>query len=150
MGYIPIQINTGCPIQRKSISDHERKWTPAFMSGPKGDLHKAQGLGSVSYPGQADTNIYFAGNNTVADSEEGALVSAISMAEYAFHVKNPITGFNPLAWFIHHTYRNVMFPGFTAKKLMISCAKFMPKLRRFCTIWIHGRESISRNIPHKA
>jgi hypothetical protein len=75
-------------------------------------------LGSVSYPGQADTNIYFAGNNTVADSEEGALVSAISMAEYAFHVKNPITGFNPLAWFIHHTYRNVMFPGFTAKKLM--------------------------------
>lgn len=94
------------------------KWTPAFMSGPKGELHKAQGLGSVSYPGQMDTNIYFAGNNTVADSEEGALVSAISMAEYAFNVKNPITGFNPLAWFIHHTYRNVMFPGYTAKKIM--------------------------------
>ena len=94
------------------------KWTPAFMSGPKGELHKAQGLGSVSYPDQVDTNIYFAGNNTVADSEEGALVSAISMAEYAFNIKNPITGFNPLAWFIHHTYRNVMFPGYTAKKIM--------------------------------
>ena len=40
------------------------------------------------------------------------------MAEYAFNIKNPITGFNPLAWFIHHTYRNVMFPGYTAKKIM--------------------------------
>jgi hypothetical protein len=120
-GYIPDPNKYRVPDPKKVYFQEpwtHGKWTPAFMSGPKGDLHKAQGLGSVSYPGQADTNIYFAGNNTVADSEEGALVSAISMAEYAFHVKNPITGFNPLAWFIHHTYRNVMFPGFTAKKLM--------------------------------
>jgi len=40
------------------------------------------------------------------------------MAEYAFNVKNPIAGFNPLAWYIHHTYRNVMFPGYTARSIM--------------------------------
>jgi hypothetical protein len=120
-GYIPDPDKYRVPDPKKVYFQEpwtHGKWTPAFMSGPKGDLHKAQGLGSVSYPGQVDTNIYFAGNNTVADSEEGALVSAISMAEYAFNVRNPITGFNPLAWFIHHTYRNVMFPGYTAKKII--------------------------------
>jgi hypothetical protein len=94
------------------------KWTPAFMSGPKGQMHLAQGLGAVPYPGQIDTNVYFAGNNTVADSEEGALDSAIAIAEYAFSVKNPLPSFNPLAWFIYLTYRNVMFPGFTAARIM--------------------------------
>ncbi|HLO27567.1 MAG TPA: hypothetical protein VK249_00435, partial [Anaerolineales bacterium] len=120
-GYIPDPKKDKVPDPKKVYFEEpwtHGKWTPAFMSGPKGKLHKAQGLGSISYPHQEDTNIYFAGNNTVADSEEGALVSAIAMAEYAFNVKNPITGFNPLAWFIQHTYRNVMFPGYTAKRIM--------------------------------
>lgn len=120
-GYIPDKDEDHVPDKDKVHFQEpwtHGKWTPAFMSGPKSELHKAQGLGSVSYPNQFDTNIYFAGNNTVADSEEGALVSAISMAEYAFNVMNPITSKNPLAWFIHHTYRNVMFPGYTAKKIM--------------------------------
>jgi hypothetical protein len=120
-GYIPDPKTDKVPNPKKVYFQEpwtHGKWTPAFMSGPKGQLHKAQGLGSVSYPGQMDTNIYFAGNNTVADSEEGALVSAISMAEYAFNVRNPVRGTNPLAWFIHHTYRNVMFPGYTSKSIM--------------------------------
>jgi hypothetical protein len=120
-GYIPDPKKDTVPDPKKVYFEEpwtHGKWTPAFMSGPKGQLHKAQGLGSVSYPGQTDTNIYFAGNNTVADSEEGALVSAIAMAEYAFNVKNPIKTSNPLAWFILHTYRNVMFPGYTAKRIM--------------------------------
>lgn len=120
-GYIPDPKTDKVPNPKKVFFQEpwtHGKWTPAFMSGPKGQLHKAQGLGSVSYPGQMDTNIYFAGNNTVADSEEGALVSAISMAEYAFSVKNPVRGTNPLAWFTHHTYRNVMFPGYTSKRIM--------------------------------
>jgi hypothetical protein len=112
-GYIPdpkkIKCLTGKKVYFQEPWTHG-KWTPAFMSGPKGQLHKAQGLGSISYSHQLDTNVYFAGNNTVADSEEGALVSAISMAEYAFNVKNPIAGFNPLAWFIHHTYRQCDVP----------------------------------------
>ncbi len=94
------------------------KWTPAFMSGPKGQLHQAQGLGDVPYPGQMDTNVYFAGNNTVADSEEGALDSAMAMAEYAFQVKYPLKSLNPIAWFIYLTYRNVMFPGYLANQIM--------------------------------
>jgi len=120
-GYIPDPKKDKVPDRKKVYFQEpwtHGKWTPAFMSGPKGQLHKAQGLGSISYSHQLDTNVYFAGNNTVADSEEGALVSAISMAEYAFNVKNPIAGFNPLAWFIHHTYRNVMFPGYTARSIM--------------------------------
>ncbi|MDX1377392.1 MAG: FAD/NAD(P)-binding protein [Anaerolineales bacterium] len=120
-GYIPDPKVDKVPNSKKVFFQEpwtHGKWTPAFMSGPKGQLHKAQGLGSVSYEGQKDTNVYFAGNNTVADSEEGALVSAISMAEYAFNVKNPVRQSNPLACFIHHTYRNVMFPGYTAKKIL--------------------------------
>jgi len=120
-GYIPDPKKDTVPDPKKVYFEEpwtHGKWTPAFMSGPKGQLHKAQGVGSVSYSGQVDTNVYFAGNNTVADSEEGALVSALAMAEYAFNVKNPLATSNPLAWFILHTYRNVMFPGYTAKRIM--------------------------------
>jgi hypothetical protein len=35
---------------------------------------------------QPDTHIYFAGNNLTMDSEEGALVSAMAVARYAFNV----------------------------------------------------------------
>jgi hypothetical protein len=65
-----------------------------------------------------DTNVYFAGNNTVADSEEGALDSAMAMGEYAFNVKYPLASLNPLAWFIYLTYRNVMFPGYIASQIL--------------------------------
>jgi hypothetical protein len=120
-GYIPDPKKDKVPNPKKVYFQEpwtHGKWTPAFMSGPKGQLHHAQGLGSVAYPGQMDTNVYFAGNNTVADSEEGALVSAIAMAEYAFNVKNPLVSFNPVAWFIFHTYRNVMFPGYTINQVL--------------------------------
>jgi hypothetical protein len=120
-GYIPDPATDKVPDPTKVCFQEpwtHGKWTPAFMSGPKGQLHLAQGLGTVSYPGQSDTNVYFAGNNTVADSEEGALDSAMAMAEYAFNVKYPLASFNPIAWFIYLTYRNVMFPGFTAARIL--------------------------------
>jgi hypothetical protein len=122
-GYIPDPTKDCVPDPDKVCFQEpwtHGKWTPAFMSGPKGQLHLAQGLGSVAYPGQMDTNVYFAGNNTVADSEEGALDSAMAMGEYAFNVKYPLASLNPLAWFIYLTYRNVMFPGYLAHQILNS------------------------------
>jgi hypothetical protein len=120
-GYIPDPTTDKVPDPDKVYFKEpwtHGKWTPAFMSGPKGQLHLAQGLGSVAYPGQMDTNVYFAGNNTVADSEEGALDSAMAMAGYAFDVRYPLASLNPLAWFIYLTYRNVMFPGYTTSRIL--------------------------------
>jgi hypothetical protein len=87
------------------------KWTPSFMGGAKKELHLAQGLGNVSYPEQKDSNVYFAGNNTTTDSEEGALDSAMIMADYAFSIQYPL-GANPLAFAMYYIYKHeVMFPG---------------------------------------
>lgn len=87
------------------------KWTPSFMGGVKKNLHLAQGLGNVSYPSQKDSNVYFAGNNTTTDSEEGALDSAMIIADYAFDVSYPM-GANPLAFAMYYIYQHeVMFPG---------------------------------------
>ena len=55
------------------------------MPGAKKALHLAQGRGaSMSYPGQLDTGIYFAGNNTTADSPEHAVIPGEVIANYAF------------------------------------------------------------------
>jgi hypothetical protein len=113
-GYIPDPAKDKTPAQNTwltpPITWTHGKWTPAFMGGPKGNLHMAQGLGSISYPGQMNTNVYFAGNNATADSEEGALDSAMIIAEYAFNVAYPLPSLNPMAWFMYETYHNVMFP----------------------------------------
>lgn len=90
-------------------------WAASFMGGPKKTLHMAQGLGLFTYPGQVDTNVYFAGNNTTTDSEEGALDSAMAIASYAFGALYPIEGFDPLAWAMFLVfYFEVMFPGASA------------------------------------
>ncbi|HLT38418.1 MAG TPA: FAD-dependent oxidoreductase [Enhygromyxa sp.] len=47
------------------------RWLAGFFDKAKRELHEIQGLG----------NVWFAGNNTSVDSEEGALISAMIIAE---------------------------------------------------------------------
>ncbi|HNS61358.1 MAG TPA: hypothetical protein PKK96_10185, partial [Anaerolineales bacterium] len=90
------------------------RWTPSAMDGPKTKLYMAQGLGNVSYPGQMNTNVYFAGNNTTVDSEDGALMSALAIANYAFGVNYPLTDKSLpetlFAFEMYSIYQKVMFP----------------------------------------
>jgi hypothetical protein len=66
-------------------------WLPFFMHEQKKAFHTAQGVGAQQgpYRDQQDTGIYFAGNNLTMDSEEGALVSALAVAQYAFAFESP-------------------------------------------------------------
>jgi len=76
-----------------------------------------QGLGRFSYPGQLNTNVYFAGNNVVIDSEDGALVSAMAIADYAFGIPYPLPALlkHPLEYAaaiaVYTGLYKVMFPG---------------------------------------
>jgi hypothetical protein len=70
-------------------------WLPTFMMQAKRNLHLAQGKGvKRTYPGQLDTGIYFAGNNTTADSLEQAFISGEVIANYAFGAHYPLAGFH--------------------------------------------------------
>ncbi|WP_169735365.1 FAD-dependent oxidoreductase [Actinokineospora inagensis] len=86
-------------------------WAASFLGGPKRILHEAQGRGWFSGPDQPDTNVYFAGNNTTTDSEEGALDSAMGIVNYAFRSPYPIRPVEPtaVAMFLLF-YLDVMFP----------------------------------------
>lgn len=68
------------------------RWVASFFRQGKEELHKIQGLG----------NIYFGGNNTTIDSEEGALLSAMILAERIGEYKYP---FKKLS-FPYMFYRN--------------------------------------------
>ena len=61
-------------------------WLPSFMVGPKLAFHGAQSISAHAKPHaeQQQTGIFFAGNNLTMDSEEGAFVSTMALAEYAF------------------------------------------------------------------
>lgn len=63
-------------------------WLPSFMWNQKMKLRNAQGISPhvPALPLQKNTHIYFAGNNLTMDSEEGALVSAMALASYAFDI----------------------------------------------------------------
>jgi len=55
-------------------------WLPTFMMPAKRNLHMAQGRGTqLSYPGQLDTGIYFAGNNK--DKKGQRLREALSASQ---------------------------------------------------------------------
>lgn len=90
-------------------------WLPSFMWDAKRNLHMAQGKGvNLSYPGQMDTGIYFAGNNTTADSLEHAFISGAVIANYAFGADYPLTGsWRGLEAFAMYYafYTEFMFPG---------------------------------------
>ncbi len=90
-------------------------WLPTFMLQAKQQLHMAQGKGkTLSYPGQLDTGIYFAGNNTTADSLEHAFISGEVIANYAFGAAYPLAGLhvrNIAAFAMYDLFYNeFMFP----------------------------------------
>ncbi len=90
-------------------------WLPTFMLQAKQALHLAQGKGAtMSYPGQLDTGIYFAGNNTTADSLEHAFISGEVIANYAFNAAYPLAGLgidNFAAFAMYDLfYTDFMFP----------------------------------------
>ena len=97
-------------------------WLPTFMLPAKQNLHHAQGKGvTLSYPGQLDTGIYFAGNNTTADSMEHAFISGAVIANYAFGSPYPLDsllGFGMYELF----YKEFMFPAasVSAKKARLA------------------------------
>ena len=82
------------------------RWMSGFMKHGKQELHRIQGLG----------NVWFAGNNTTFDAEEGALLSAIGVAEKLFDgFSNPFGGLRalrrPAGIVMHrHFIRGIMFP----------------------------------------
>lgn len=86
-------------------------WLPTFMMDAKRGLHMAQGRGATfSYPGQLDTNVYFAGNNTTADSLEHAFISGAVIANYAFGSPYPLDTIE--GWAMYELfYKEFMFPA---------------------------------------
>ncbi|MEW6083337.1 MAG: hypothetical protein AB1607_01960 [Chloroflexota bacterium] len=110
------------------------RWTPSAMDGPKIKLYMAQGLGNISYPGQLNTNVYFAGNNTTVDSEDGALMSALAIANYAFGVNYPLDDKSLpetlFAFTMYNMYHNIMFPKLNGSHALTSLFKALPALTR--------------------
>lgn len=76
-------------------------WLPSAMKDSTKVVHRAQGVGGLNgtqpiLP-NTGTNLYFAGNNTTMDSVEGALVSAMVIANYAFGAPYPLLRMRPLS-----------------------------------------------------
>jgi hypothetical protein len=91
-------------------------WLPQFMFNEKRQLHLAQGPGKFSYSGQSSYPIYFAGNNTTADSLEHAFISGAIIADYAFDAPLPV-GTDPLAFAMYFLfYTEFMFPNVSASE----------------------------------
>lgn len=93
-------------------------WLPQSMQNSTKALFKAQGAGSIANGGgqlpNTGANLYFTGNNTSMDSVEGALVSSLVIANYAFGVQYPMPLTHPLtatalAMFLY-IYLGLMFP----------------------------------------
>lgn len=113
-GYVPGEGDT-VPAPDTVLFEEEWQhgmWLPTFMLEAKRALHMAQGRGVArSYAGQLDTGIYFAGNNTTADSLEQAFISGEVIADYAFGAAFPMTGFFPVAFAMYELfYNDFMFP----------------------------------------
>jgi hypothetical protein len=115
-GYLP-DATKGDKVPDPDSVVFEEEWThgmwlPTFMLQAKRDLHLAQGKGvNLGYPGQLDTNIYFAGNNTTADSLEHAFISGAVIANYAFGAKYPLWE-HLEAWGMYELfYKEFMFPA---------------------------------------
>ncbi len=103
-------------------------WLPTFMMKAKQTLHIAQGFGTTrNYPGQMNTGIYFAGNNTTADSLEHAFISGEVIANYAFGAPFPL-GLEPLAFAMYELfYSEFMFPKSTVSERLAHYAPGLPR-----------------------
>ena len=97
-------------------------WLPGSMEQSTKVVYRAQGAGGMNggkpWLPNTGTNLYFAGNNTTMDSVEGALVSALVIANYAFGVPYSM----PLKWIqleafalYLYLYTELMFPMSDAK-----------------------------------
>ena len=91
-GFDPTKVS-GVPIPAATKTTTSMNWThgmwlPFFMEAQKQAFHLAQGASQYQtpYPNQSKTGIFFAGNNLTMDSEEGALASALVVADYAFDI----------------------------------------------------------------
>lgn len=101
-------------------------WLPTFMMDAKKALHHAQPPGaSLSYPGQLETGIYFAGNNTTADSLEHAFLSGAIIGNYGWDAPYPLDsllGFGMYELF----YKEFMFPAASASEKLARRAEGHP------------------------
>lgn len=84
---VPVPIPSN-PIQPTPMNWTHGMWMPMFSFHAKETFHQAQSVSPIRQPldGQRRTNIFFAGNNLTMDSEEGALVSGLAIAEYVFGI----------------------------------------------------------------
>jgi hypothetical protein len=96
-------------------------WLPQFMLAEKQMLHLAQGPGKYQFQGQSPYPIYFAGNNTTADSLEHAFLSGAIIADYAFDSPLPVGSNLPAFAMYYLFYTEFMFPGCspTARRLQV-------------------------------
>jgi predicted NAD/FAD-binding protein len=75
------------------------RWVASFFRDAKRELHRVQGLGGV----------WYAGNNTTVDSEEGALISAMVIAERMAGWRYPFPRVSS-AYLMYSHFREQMFP----------------------------------------
>lgn len=76
------------------------RWVASFFDKAKKELHRIQGIG----------HIWFAGNNTTVDSEEGALVSAMIVADQLFPEWVYPFDLVSEAYFFYQHFQSIMFP----------------------------------------
>jgi len=117
-GYVPDQAKGDTVPKKESVIFEEvwahGMWLPTFMLSAKRNLYHAQGKGArLSYPGQVDTGIYFAGNNTTADSLEHAFISGAVIANYAFEAPFPLLPHLGAFGMYELFYKEFMFPAAT-------------------------------------
>lgn len=76
------------------------RWVASFFREAKRALHQVQGLG----------DLWFAGNNTTIDSEEGALLSAMIIASKISDFRYPFSRVSS-AWALYCYFHEMMFPS---------------------------------------
>lgn len=122
-------------------------WLPTFMIPEKLRFHRAQSKSPYhsTHFDQEQTNIFFAGNNLVMDSEEGALASGLSVAKYAFGL-DPIQLLTPPGGAVTPTlehatieldvvFGGIMFPSFLEEGLASLTGALEWFFQRWIPIW---------------
>jgi predicted NAD/FAD-binding protein len=83
------------------------RWVAGFFDQAKRELHRIQGLGGI----------WFAGNNTTVDSEEGALVSAMVISEKLSGYTYPFPKLSE-AHILYQYFKDMMFPRRTLHDML--------------------------------